>query len=221
MVTPQELFMKLQLKVNKNATASNRALTKPIAVNIINDVKNRWVNQSLKDKDSILVDNLWSIVKDVNLTQKTNYNDRSEFSLNPDFYQLVRAEGLCKKDLCKKVIFFREVKGQDVNILKSNDSLKPDFDFEWSFMTLGDGKLIAYKDGFDIENLRLWYYKIIPDIDIAGYRRIDGSASTDIGLDLETQYVDQIINLAAEEFMRNYGDDAGLRIAKDRTINQE
>jgi len=61
----------------------------------------------------------------------------------------------------------------------------------------------------------------LPNLDIEGYIHLDGIPSTNIPIPLSEQYVDQIINLAAEEFERNFQNPNDLQIAKDRTRSQE
>ena len=62
---------------------------------------------------------------------------------------------------------------------------------------------------------------MLPDIDVEGYVHINGEPSTDITIPLSEQYLDQIINLAAEEFERDFQNERALQIAKDRTRSQE
>ena len=50
---------------------------------------------------------------------------------------------------------------------------------------------------------------------------INGNPSTNKPIDLSDQYVDQIINLAAEEYMRDFESSIGLQIAQNRTSSQE
>ena len=134
---------------------------------------------------------------------------------------MVNATCVAERKPCKREIFLREIKNQDKSILRFDYNLRPDFDWEWSFFTIQSSSINVYKTDFDVNKVALEYYKVIPDIDIEGYIRLDGTASTNIGIDISEQYVDQIINLAAEEFMRDFQDAQGLQIAKDRTNSEE
>ena len=73
----------------------------------------------------------------------------------------------------------------------------------------------------DVEDATIEYYEVLPNLDIEGYIHLDGIPSTNIPIPLSEQYVDQIINLAAEEFERNFQNPNDLQIAKDRTRSQE
>ena len=51
---------------------------------------------------------------------------------------------------------------------------------------------------------------------------IEGNIVTQsIGIDISDQYVDQIINLAATEFERNFQNQVGVALGKDREQSQE
>jgi len=221
MVSPELIYIKFLNKVNKGNTQGDIAVDKERFVLIFNEVKNRWVERHLKVKDSILIDSLWEIVKTQNLYNGVKKQDYYEFYIPDDFYELVLANCNAKRKYCKKRIFLREVKNQDKNVLRSNSNYKPDFDFEWSFVSIQNNYIRVYVTDFEVEDVTIEYYQVIPNLDIEGYIHLDGTPSTNVPIPLSEQYVDQIINLAAEEFERNFQNAQDLQIAKDRTRSQE
>lgn len=221
MVQPEIIYLKLLLKVNKGNSFGNIAIDKARFVLLFNECKNRWVENHLKEKDSILIDSLWETLKTVDLTSGVDKDSYVEFNIPGDFYEIVNATCIAQRDDCKREIFLREIKNQDKSILRFDANLKPDFDWKWGFFTIQSGTINVYKTDFKVNKTTIEYYKVIPDIDIAGYIRLDGTPSTNKPIDISEQYVDQIINLAAEEFMRDFQDSQGLQIAKDRTNSQE
>lgn len=221
MVSPELIYIKFLNKVNKGNTQGDTAIDKERFVLIFNEVKNRWVEKLLKVKDSILVDSLWEIVKTEVLPTGIKKQDFYEFFIPDDFYELILANCNAKRKHCKKRIFLREVKNQDKNVLRSNSNYKPDFDFEWSFISIQNNYIRVYVTDFEVEDVTIEYYQVIPNLDIEGYEHLDGTPSTNVSIPLSEQYVDQIINLAAEEFERNYQNPQDLQIAKDRTRSQE
>ena len=116
----------------------------------------------------------------------------------------------------------REVKNQNKQVLTFDVNQRPDFDYEWTFCSVQGGNIRIYRNDFDILKSDIEYYSVIPDIDIAGYNNIDNQPSIDIPLTIiSDQYIDQIINLAAEEYMRDFQDPNGLQLAKDRTTSEK
>lgn len=221
MVQPEIIYLKLLLKVNKGNSFGNIAIDKARFVLLFNEVKNRWVEGHLKEKDSILIDSLWETLKTTTLTKGINKDSNTQFDIPEDFYELANATCIAKRGDCEREIFLREIKNQDKTTLRFDYNLRPDFDWEWGFFTIQSGYISVYKTDFDVKKVTIEYYKVIPDIDIEGYIRLDNTPSTNIGIDISEQYVDQIINLAAEEFMRDFQDPQGLQIAKDRTNSEE
>jgi len=221
MVSPELIYLKFLNKINKGNTQGDIACDKERFVLIFNEVKNRWVEQTLKVKDSILIDSLWEIVKTEILKDGTDKKEYIEFKIPEDFYEVVLAQCSAKRGKCKKNLFLREVKNQDKNILRYNINYRPDFDFEWSIISIQSGTLRVYKSDFNIENVTLEYYKVIEDLDIEGYTHLNGNASINKPINLSEQYIDQILNLAAEEFERNFQNPNDLQLAKDRTKSQE
>jgi hypothetical protein len=190
-------------------------------VRLFNEWKNDWAERSFKYKDSQLIDSVWELVKKQQHIPNVVTPLYAEAFLEEDFYELISVTGVCSKGNCKETVFFRVVKNHDKNILLSNDMTSPDFDTRWSFVTLGGGSIQAYKKGFDILSLTVEYYKTIPDIDIAGYKKLDGTPSQDIGIELSKQYINQIMNLCVADYMRDTANTEGLQLAKDRIASQE
>lgn len=221
MVSPELIYIKFLNKVNKGNTQGDIAVDKDRFVLIFNEVKNRWVEQTLKVKDSILIDSLWEIVKTKDLYDGMEKKDYVEFYIPEDFYELILAECNAEKNNCKKRLFLREVKNQDKNNLRFNTNYKPDFEFDWSFVSLQNETIRVYADKFKVKDVTIEYYQVIPDLDIEGYVHLDGTPSSNIPIPLSEQYVDQIINLAAEEFERNFQNPNDLQLAKDRTRSEE
>ena len=218
---PLEIYLKLLFKINKGNSGGNIAIDKPRFVLLFNECKNRWVERHLKDKDSILIDSLWEVVTPKELLGGTSTHTYTEFTLPPDFYQFIGGDCLGQREKCKRTIFMREVKNQNKSILKFDVNQAPSFDYEWTFCSIQNGFIRIYRKDFDIVKTDIEYYRVIPDIDIVGYKRLDGTPSTDIPIEISVQYVDQILNLAAEEYYRDFNNQEGLNLAKDRTNSQE
>lgn len=221
-MSPELMYLKFLQKVNKNSTQFNITCDRARFVLIINEVKNRWVEYHLKDKDSILIDKLREIIKPISLVNGLDKGDFVEYTIPLDFYEGSLAKSLCEKDDCKATIFSREVKNQNKNILQWDDNQKPDFDFRWTFHSIQGEVIRVYKTDFKVIKTDLEYYSALPEFDMVGYTDIDNKPSTNKPIDiLSDQYIDQIVSLAAEEFMRDYQDSNGLLIAKDRTSSVE
>ena len=220
-MNPELEYIKFLLKINKGDTQFNISCDKARYVLLINECKNRWVEKHIKSKDSILIESLQEIVETVNYDSGIDKDSYIEYELKEDFYESISAQCTAEKNGCKKKLFSREIKNQNKNFFEFDENLKPDFNFEWTFHTIQSNKLKVYKTDFNINKIVFSYYKVLPDFDVEGYTKIDGTLSTNTPLPLSQQYFDQITNLAVEEFMRDFENINGLQIAQNRTNNQE
>lgn len=224
MYSPNTVYFKFLQKVNKNATQFNISCDKSRFVLIFNEAKNRWVETNLKGKDSIIIDNLRETIRQTPplLTPSVSTDDYVEYPVPDDYYEHILTKTTCKKDGCKGTVYSREVKNQNKNILEFDANQKPDFDYEWTFNSIQGGNLRVYKTkDFEVLESVMEYYSAIPDFDIAGYANFDGTASKDAPIEIiSDQYVDQIISLAAKEFMLDYESSTGIQAANERINSQ-
>lgn len=216
-MSPELMYLKFLQKINKNSTQFNIACDRGRFVLLINEQKDKWQESNLKDKDSILIDALRETIKNVKLLNPQIKDNYVEYPLDFDFYEHILCKNVCQKEECKGIVYSREVKNQNKNILEFDENQRPDFDYEWTFNTVQGGVLRVYKRDFDILETDLEYYARIPAFDMAGYINIEGNASQDAPITiLSDQYIDQIISFAAKEFMMDYESQAGIAIATER-----
>lgn len=220
-MNPELEYIKFLLKINKGDTQFNITCDKARYVLLINECKNRWVEKHIKSKDSVLIESLQEIVETVDYNSGIDKDSYIEYNLKDDFYESISAQSNAVKNGCKKKLFSREVKNQNKNFFEFDENLKPDFNFEWTFHIIQSNKLKVYKTDFTITKTTFSYYKVLPQFDVIGYTKIDGTPSANVPLPLSEQYFDQITNLAAEEYMRDFENVGGLQIAQNRTNNQE
>ena len=219
-MTSLESYYNFLTKINRNNTQGNVYCDIATYVSIYNRQQDKWVDDKLKEKDSVLIDDLQEIVKSKIETNKTSTTDYDEYELAEDWFQFISGTVLVKQDVCKRNLNLRPIKNQNVQIQTFDDSLQPSFDYEWTMYTLQNDKIRVYKKDFKTESISYTYYKVIPSIDVEGYIKIDNTASSNINPILKDRFVDEIIDMSVTEFFRNTQNQAGFQTAKERELNK-
>ena len=98
---------------------------------------------------------------------------------------------------------------------------KPSFDYEETLLKIAGEEIKIYFDDFKIKQAFLSYYKEPIDIDIAGYIKIDGTASKTINPKLPDIAVNEIVSRCVREFVGITENPQGFAVAKDRITNEE
>lgn len=219
-MNPEIAYQKFLQKINKGNTEFNIQCDKARFALIINEVKNVWESNKLKFKDSILIEDLQSLVLNIEEISGIDKGDYLEFTLPSNFFECISLSCEVERGSCKKVIYSREIKGQNKNLLQFDENQKPDFDWEWTFHQIATNKVRVYKTDFKVNKINLSYYISLPIFDIEGYITIDNNLSTNLPLPIEDRFMDEIINYAVEEFFRDSENSIGYQLAKDRKVKQ-
>ena len=228
-------YKKFLLKINKNDTNSNINISKGEFVLIFNEQARRWLREKIKNKqiDDTANDISELLVSEEPLPVTAKGTSFVEFQLPDPFFDYVTStsdaikqityqdsQGETHRTNCKGILYNWDTKAKNLNTLFMDDNHKPSFEFQESFITIYSDKIKVYKTDFNINTLILTYYREPWEIDIAGYKRIDGSPSTNINPQFIDANTDEIISRAAVEAARNYQDPEQVQIGKDR-INTE
>jgi hypothetical protein len=219
-MNPEIAYQKFLLKINKGNTEFNIQCDKARFALIINEVKNIWENDKLKNKDSILIDDIQSLVVTTSKINGTDKGDFIEFPIDSNFFECISVTCEAVKNKCKKVIFSRPSKGQNKNLLEFDENQKPDFDWEWTFHQIASNSIKVYKTDFTIPKITVTYYLNLPTFDIEGYINIDNTNSTNQPLPIDDRFMDEIINYAVEEFFRSSENSIGYQLADSRKVKQ-
>ena len=118
-MSPELMYAKFLNKINKGNTENSIACDASRFVLIVNECKNRWVENGIKNKDSVLIDSFQEIVKTKPfITPSDIKDDYTEFDLHEDYYEGILAKVRATSNTCKGIVYSREVKNQNKNILQ-------------------------------------------------------------------------------------------------------
>lgn len=219
MLTPEEIYTKLNLKVNKNDTNGNIKIPKGQFVILFNEQKRKYLDQELRDdKSDSSIENFSDIlVLDKPLVKISEDNKKANFELPEDILQRAESYSVASKGDCKdNVIVNWFVKPENINVLLQNSNQKPSFEYQETIAVENGDFISVYKDNFTIDKAYLSYYKDPPDIDIEGYTKSDGTISTNIQTTLSELNIDKILDRTVVEITTNYQNMEQLQAALQR-----
>lgn len=221
-MTPNEIYLSVITKLNKNLGTDNITVDKPRVVLAFNENQIRRVSLLLERKnDDSLREIQQLLTQNEKLTKLDTENDRVIFELPDNYFEISSSYVKAEKGSCKnKNLFLWEIKDPNYNQVLSNSHLKPSFEYEEVPYIVSNGKLVVFKDDtFNIDDAYLSYYRYPQKIDIAGSINIDNVVSSDVSPELDDRFVNKVIAMTVEDFQRNNQDQLGVQLSKDRVVN--
>lgn len=223
-MTAVEAFKRLLLKINKNDTNSDIDISRGEFVLLYKEQKDRWLKEKIKaNQSNDGVEDLSELqVKHFSLTKLQDTVGYSTFNLPEDCFSYISSYSYCSNEDCKDVIVRHfQIKPRNENMLLENTNSEPSLEYEETVVDLSGNKLFVYRKDFTVDVTKLNYYRTVSAIDIAGYRKLDGSQSKNIDPDISDNLVDEILNRIALEVIRRYENPEGFQLAKDRVQTED
>lgn len=219
-MTINEAYERFTIKLSRNAGSDNITADKPRFVLSFNEQAIRLLEHYINNKndDEVRYAQVF-LVSGKELERSGTFLDRIAFKLPEDYLDISSAYAFASKGDCKsKKISLWQFKDDNYSEIVFNTNDKPSFEFEESPYILSSGKIEVFKDDFDIEKVILSYYQYPKKVDIEGYIHGDGTASTNIDPNFDDKIVNKIISMTVEDFQRNYQDQLGFQMGKDRIL---
>lgn len=219
-MTSLEAYYKFLIKINKGNTQSNITCDIPQFVLLYNENQRKYVGQRVPANNSDDVNNIQNIIKTINPVKIATKDEYVAFELPKDWFATTDGYIFATKGNCKKQkINIRQIKSDNRRLLYFDENNAPSFEFEWTFFVVESDQLKVFKKDFQIDNLTVSYYREPKEIDVEGYIKLDGSNSVNIDPEFNDLTVEEILNEASLDFMRNWENQIGFQLNKDRVTN--
>lgn len=166
-----------------------------------------WLGTKVRrDKSNQKIDEIQQLVREnVQLNPVGTSANHIDFQLPDDWYDHIGGYALCTQGTCtNKLINADQAKNEEKRLILFDENWRPDFDFEWLPITIGEDSVQVYFNNFTIDSFHIDYYRYPKSIDIAGYIKVDGTLSTNIDPDIDDIYVNEIIDLAVADVSMIY-----------------
>jgi len=123
-------------------------------------------------------------------------------SLEPDYMFYIDSYVLADKGRCKdRIIWINQdlAKHGDLSLLLKNEHYKPSFEYQETFNIISSDEMSIFTDGtFTPTKVYIMYLRYPIYIDKAGYKKFDGTDSTDVDCEFETYLEDELLDLAVQ-----------------------
>ena len=223
-MTSQEAYVSFLNLANKLDSNDNVQIDIGRFVLLYNKNARVWLDQRVrKTKSTQKIDEIQQLVKkNIPLTIASISNNYVSFQLPVDWFDHIGGYAICTRGSCTgKAINADQVKNDNERLILFDDNMRPDFDFEWLPITIGQDNLQVYFTDFTVQEFFLDYFKYPKDIDIEGYVHTDNvTTSINVDPELDDIYVNEIIDLVVADVSRIYQNNEKTQLDLNR-IQQE
>jgi len=191
-ITPLEVYKEFLLRVNKNDTNKNINVPRGEFVLLFNEQVLLWLDNYITDNlgTDIIEDIAEMYEPDKELTQLADQETFTSFNLPVYFFKKASVYLTATKGECSGVVMVAwDFKPKNKNFTIQNANLVPSFEYQETNYSLAGNTLILYKSDFTIDKAYLSYYRKPAQLDIEGYKRLDGSQSANSSTDLDNAQI--------------------------------
>lgn len=205
--------------MNKNDSNEGVNILPSHFVLLFNTERFRWFTEFFKsDADNWKLSSLDTFLEvDVLLKKVKTYDDSIEFEIPTDFFRQASSFSIADKGDCKgRKLFNFEKKALGFQTTLADDFNSPQFDYEETPYLITKKMLRVYFSDFKIKRVYLSYYREPKPIDIAGYMKVDDTASVDADTDLSEEQIDEVIERVVKRISGKTGDAEKYQVANER-----
>lgn len=215
-ISPLEVYKEFLLRVNKNDTNKNISVPKGEFVLLFNEQAPLWLDKFIDD--NLSTDSIEDVAEmyqpDTELVKLADKELFSQFTLPSNFLKKAAVYLTATKGECKDVVMVAwDFKPKNKNFTIQNANLTPSFEYQETNYALAGNTLILYKSDFTIDKAYLSYYRKPTQLDLKGYKHLDGTESSDASTDLDDINVYKVLNVCAEIALGRYQNIEGTQIA--------
>ena len=205
-----DIYLMALQKAEENATNGGIKLDRARFVQLFNAEQVRLVRSLLDLRDSNDIQYIQKLLVNAKKLDKVSdiaQDKSSVFALPEDFFFFSNISGVFKRGECEVTDFeLEQVKNEDTHKLLADEFNKPDFDYRYTFYTVGNDGVRIFLADFSVGELYLTYYRYPKNVDISGYIHADGTESEDIDPELNDDLVYRILNMVEKQFALNEND---------------
>jgi hypothetical protein len=206
MISIEEVKERYLIKAEENGTNDNIATDNYRFILNFNESQNKYTTLQLQNRgvdDVRYIQHL--LVLDKKIHPKDTSQDKVNFELPSNYFDLSSARATAQKNSCQDNIDLVEIKTENLNEIVNSEYLKPSFDWREAPYTVNSDNLSIYTDNeFTIDYLLLNYYRYPNQLKLVDINNPE-SAFEDIKIEWDDKALDDIISLMVVNFDINEG----------------
>jgi hypothetical protein len=206
MISIEEVKERYLIKAEENGTNDNIATDNYRFILNFNESQNKYTTLQLQNRgvdDVRYIQHL--LVLDKKIYPKDTSQDKVNFELPSNYFDLSSARATAQKNSCQDNIDLVEIKTENLNEIVNSEYLKPSFDWREAPYTVNSDNLSIYTDNeFTIDYLLLNYYRYPNQLKLVDINNPE-SAFEDIKIEWDDKALDDIISLMVVNFDINEG----------------
>lgn len=220
-MTIQELYYKFKLLYNKNGESKEADIPIENFVILYNKEADSWLEDFIRtnrhNSEILKINELIRHNQTLEIESKTR--ERILYKFPEDYFDIIPGTSLSYLDSsCKKVLYNRVYKNEDINSVLSNKYLRPSSAWERGVCILANDALVVYLSDFNISSTSISYYKKVSKIEASGYIKFDNTPSRDIDPENSDFIVHSILDRVVTEVHREFENQLAFQLSKDREI---
>jgi hypothetical protein len=205
MMTANEAYSNFITKVNKNSGSNNVAADKSRFVRLFNEQQVSRVTNLLRDnRNSDQLQEIQRLLETTSLTPTSQADGIELATLPANFLRESSAHAFASTETCERLrLSLFSIKDFDSEEIITDANFKPSLAYREAPFFIAGGNVQVYIDGFTLDEIVLKYFRYPREIDLAGYIDEGGTASTNVDPEMDREFTDKVIEMAALSFLTN------------------
>ena len=185
------------VKAEKNATNDDIATDNLRISLLFNESQNKFLTLHLQNRkidDVRYIQNF--LVLDKSIPSSSITQDKTNFQLPEDYFDLADVRAKAKKDSCSDIINLFELRTENLNEILQDEFHKPSFEWREAPYTVNSNMLSIYTNKeFEIPELLLNYYRYPSQLRLSDENNAESEISSTSKIEWDDKSLDDIISL--------------------------
>ena len=196
MATIEQVKERYLVKAEQNGTNDGIAVDNYRFSLLFNKSQNKFLTLHLQNRG---VDDVRYIQKflvlDKNISYSSILQNKYNFKLPEDYFDLADVRAKAEKEKCKAIIHLQEIQTENLTDLLQDEFYKPSFEWRESLYTVNSDLLSVYVDNFKVSEILLNYYRYPNQIRLINEQDPESIFNENFSVEWDDKSLDDIISL--------------------------